>query len=121
MLAEFQDFRLAEEIFFPRATQEIGFHLRRNGYLGGSQLCHDGQPHRDVGGGHEDLAANDTSRALERRLEWDRQGAFPIAYGMELESVIPRERNFRKDPLQLRFCRRQRHAAIRAVCSASSC
>ena len=78
-LAELQDFRLAKKIFFPRATQEIGFHLRRNGYLGGSQLCHDGQPHGHVSGEHEDLSADDPAWPLEMRKIRDGEGAGAVA------------------------------------------
>src|SRR5712692_7228608 len=68
-LAELQDFGLAEKIFLPGGREKARLHLGRHCRLLHSEPGHDGEPHGDVGRGHEYLPADEAARPFESGLE----------------------------------------------------
>src|SRR5258706_9806781 len=85
-LAQFEDARGAEE-FLAGSAEEIRLHLDGDAVFLSSEACRNREPHRQIGGGHEDGSTNDTAGAQKFGTKRNRPGAFAVAMRVEREAV----------------------------------
>jgi len=97
-----EDPRAAAEGAAAHRAEERRRHSRGDRAVAQTERGLDRQPHRDVGGAHEDLAAHDAARALEGRAEGNVDRALAPPELGDAEAVGARERRAREHPVQRR-------------------
>ena len=89
----FEDPGSTMKILIFSAAQETGLHFGGKRAVSQSEFGFDGEPHGDIGCGHEHRTADDSARTFKNLLEGNKDGALALADVCESESIASCERD----------------------------
>ncbi len=108
-LTEFEDSGGAMKVFVFGAAQETGLHFGGKRAVSQSEFCLDGEPHGNIGGRHENHAADDSAGPFKNTLERNKDSAHTLTNTGQSESVTFDERDVGEQVCEFFFCDRDLH------------